>query len=382
MQGYTLCRFITAELPMATTILNDSNYRLKSNNFDLLRLILAGVVCLVHACQLSGFEELVFLERILSSETAVKAFFVISGFLIFMSYERSSSLRTYAEKRIRRIYPAYFTVITLCAVGLFFMSTKNAHEYFSATWLKYLIANLFFLNSLQPSLPGVFEQNHMQAVNGALWTIKIEAMFYVAVPILALFFRRFGRMLVMVLVYLLSIAYVFALNYLEARTGSHIYVELGRQLPGQLSYFMAGACLYYFLPTFEKNIALFLTSSLAILLINKFFPLPLLMPAAIGIVVIFCALFCYLGNFGKYGDFSYGVYILHFPIIQALLASGWFKGNPYAFLACSVILASIGAVAMWHLVESRFLHRTASAHGQQALKQQILASTTPIAPER
>jgi peptidoglycan/LPS O-acetylase OafA/YrhL len=367
---------------MATNILNDSSYRLKSNNFDLLRLTLAGVVCLVHAYQLSGFSELAFLGNFLSAELAVKAFFVISGFLIFMSYERSSNLRKYTKKRIRRIYPAYFTVIILCAVGLFFTSTKSAHEYFSLPWIKYLISNLFFLNSLQPSLPGVFQQNHLQAVNGALWTIKIEAMFYVVVPIMALYFKRFGKIPVIALAYLLSIAYGFTLNHLAEKTGAHLYIELGRQLPGQLAYFMAGAFLYYFLPLFEKNVALFLTSAIAVVFINKAFPLSLLMPAAIAVIVIFCALFCHVGDFGKYGDFSYGVYILHFPIIQALLASGQFNGKPFAFLATAVGLAGIGAVAMWHLVENRFLHRTvASPHGQQPAEQ-TFATTTHVAPDR
>jgi peptidoglycan/LPS O-acetylase OafA/YrhL len=42
---------------------------------------------------------------------AVKSFFVISGFLIFMSFERSESIASYAKKRAQRIYPAYFTVV-------------------------------------------------------------------------------------------------------------------------------------------------------------------------------------------------------------------------------------------------------------------------------
>ncbi len=68
------------------------------NNFDLLRLLFAGVVCVVHAQQLSGMSELTFVTWALSSTVAVKAFFVVSGYLIFMSYDRSSSIWSYAPK--------------------------------------------------------------------------------------------------------------------------------------------------------------------------------------------------------------------------------------------------------------------------------------------
>jgi peptidoglycan/LPS O-acetylase OafA/YrhL len=352
----------------------DKNKRLELNNFDLIRLILAAIVLLVHSYQLSQFPRLEFLEKFLSSEIAVKAFFVISGFLIFMSYERSNSLRSYIKKRATRIYPAYVAIIILCAIGLFLISTKNASDYFTYAWLKYVFSNLIFLNSLQPSLPGVFEHNHLQAINGALWTIKIEVMFYATVPLLVLCMRRFGKARIIALTYLLSISYAYLLNSFGAKTGATFYTELGRQLPGQLSYFIAGTFLYYFLPFFEKNVVTFLSLATTVLLVNGFFALPLLVPIAIGIIVIFFALFFYLGNFGKYGDFSYGVYIMHFPIIQTLLASERFNGKPFLFLATTIVLTGICAISMWHLVENRFLHRkSTSPHLEKSL--QLEAST-------
>ena len=217
-----------------------NNSRLAKNNFDLLRLLFAGTVCLVHAATLSGYQQLGGIAAVLSSEAAVRAFFVVSGFLIFMSFERSSSLAAYAGKRVRRIYPAYFAVVMLCAIGLAAVSSKGIAAYFSFAWVKYVLANLTFLNFVQPTLPGVFESNNMPAVNGALWTLKIEAMFYLSVPFFVFLFRRFARLPILVLVYCLSVAYAGLMATLAERTGSGMYVELGRQLPGQLSYFMSG----------------------------------------------------------------------------------------------------------------------------------------------
>ena len=46
----------------------------------------------------------------------VDLFFVVSGLLIFMSYERSRSVGRYTENRVRRIYPAYFVTVTLAGM--------------------------------------------------------------------------------------------------------------------------------------------------------------------------------------------------------------------------------------------------------------------------
>lgn len=339
-------------------MLQNNNPRLAKNNFDLLRLLFAGTVGLVHSYELSGYPQLERIVSILSSAVAVKAFFVVSGFLIFMSFERSSSLGSYARKRIRRIYPAYFTVVMLCAIFLFTISSKSIGDYFSLPWIKYLVTNLAFLNFLQPTLPGVFDSNKFAAVNGALWTLKIEAMFYLAVPLFVFLMRKFSRLPILIIVYCSSVAYKLLFAAAATRTGIGVYVELGRQLPGQLSYFMAGAALYYLLPLFERCIGNFLLAAALILAANRLFPLPLLEPFALATVVVFFGLFLYVGNFGKYGDFSYGFYILHFPVIQIVLHMGWFRESPWYFLLTVMLITITAAIALWHLVEKRFLLRS------------------------
>lgn len=75
------------------------------NNFNALRLILALYVFLCHFVDLSAIDTpLMFLD----GPDAVRGFFVISGFLIYSSYCRSSSLKSYFIKRGRRIFPSYF----------------------------------------------------------------------------------------------------------------------------------------------------------------------------------------------------------------------------------------------------------------------------------
>jgi len=315
------------------------------------------MVCVVHARELSGFEALSGLTSVLSSAVAVKSFFVVSGYLIFMSFDRSSSVWSYAEKRARRIYPAYFTVVMMCALGLFAVSRVGFDAYFSGAWFKYLLANLVFLNFIKQDLPGVFEDNAWHVVNGALWTLKIEVLFYISVPLLAYLFRRIGALKGLTLVYVLSVVYQLLCSELAAQSGHRIYEELARQLPGQLAYFCSGAFYYYFADRVRPFRVRLLLISLAALWVNVYFPVPWFEPFALGTVVIFVATYRYLGNFGKYGDFSYGFYILHFPIIQLAIQLGWQADSPWLFLTSVMCATGLGAIAMWHWVEKRFLSR-------------------------
>lgn len=330
---------------------------LAQNNFDLLRFLFAVIVFLVHAHTLSGSEDLAWISKLLSAEVAVKSFFVVSGFLIFMSYENSTSLGTYFEKRIRRIYPAYFIVVVGFGFFAVLLTDLSLPEYFlSNQFYKYLLSNLLFLNFLSPNLPGIFEENLYQAVNGALWTLKIEVMFYLVVPLMVLFFKRAGYGIGISMVYLGSFIYSMLLQKLAIVNGEQIYYELQRQLPGQLMYFMGGAFAYYFYSEFRQFSKIIFCSGLTILAIEPWLPLDFLEPLAISTVVIYIALFFrHIGNFAKFGDFSYGIYIIHFPILQSLILIGFFKTTPLTELLLTAILILVMSYALWHLIEKPWL---------------------------
>ncbi len=334
------------------------NNRLKNNNFDLLRLIFAASVCFVHIYELSGYQELKWIKQIFSSQVAINAFFVVSGFLIFMSYEKSSSVYSYFGKRIRRIYPAYATIILICALSLCLISNQALSAYFSEKWLGYVFGNLAFLNFLEPELPGVFETNKFSAVNGALWTLKIEVMFYLSVPVIAILFRKSAPLPIIIILYAGSIIYAEVLTHLAITSNQQIYKTLARQLPGQLSYFMAGAFCFYYLEFFTKNIKFIIPVSFFLYICKDVFPISIMEPFALATIVIFFGLYFYMGNFGKFGDFSYGIYIIHFPLIQVFLHLGWFEDRPFLFLSAVVASTLIGGILMWHLVEKKFLLRS------------------------
>jgi peptidoglycan/LPS O-acetylase OafA/YrhL len=66
----------------------------------------------------------------------------------------------------------------------------------------------------------------------------------------------------------------------------------------------------------------------------------------------------FLNNFGKYGDFTYGVYIFHFPIIQIFKQYDLFeKFNPYISSLMILSLTLLLAYFSWFFIEVKFLDR-------------------------
>jgi len=326
-----------------------------NNNFDFLRLLFSFLVVIGHAIILSGKPE--FRNDFFASmpNYSVFSFFVISGFLVYSSFERLQNIRKYIRNRTKRILPAYLFVVIFFAVMLFFFSNSDLKHYFSKEWLKYLAANLVFLNFLKPSIPYVFTGNPIDAVNGSLWTIKVEVMFYIFVPFLYYFLRNKSlksKNLILVLLYIFSLIYF---NYVEKHFGR----VLAKQLPGCLTYFLSGIFLYLNLDFFRKRWRYFVFPALAVIILEKWiFSVTFLFPFALGIVIIWFAFSKIpLRNFAKYGDFSYGLYLVHFPIIQIFISENIYEKYSFGGLFASFGVVFLFSVLVWHFIEKPFLKR-------------------------
>jgi peptidoglycan/LPS O-acetylase OafA/YrhL len=81
-------------------------------------------------------------------------------------------------------------------------------------------------------------------------------------------------------------------------------------------------------------------------------------PVAMALLIAWFAVgMRYLGNFGRFGDFTFGLYLWHFPLIQTFISLNLFEGNPFVTLAglLSILLAL--AYVSWHWLEKPFLAR-------------------------
>ena len=76
--------------------------------------------------------------------------------------------------------------------------------------------------------------------------------------------------------------------------------------------------------------------------------------------------FRFLNNFGKYGDFTYGIYIYHFPLIQVFVYLGLFDiYPPLLMFIITIILVLFLAILSWNYIELPFLPPSRKKRHQQ-----------------
>jgi len=326
-----------------------------ANRFDFLRLLFAGAVALYHAVFLARLNRHGTGEKFLSisAELAIQGFFIISGALVLGSLIRSEKAGLYWQKRFRRLYPAYAVVILVPAIIALFLSGSFQKV------IAYILPNLGFLNFLEPTLPGNTEnglfQNYAGIVNGALWTLKIEVMFYMALPIIWWVMKRLPKLQLPLIIAMIIGAEVW--RYMFTQQIDHSYsAQLARQLPGQMGYFAAGMYLWMNWdkiksPKFWWLPLGFVLTALSFLAAET----QILRPAGLALIIA-CIAFAKgpTLNAARFGDMSYGVYITHFPIIQGCIAAGLFA-SPFIGVTVSLGLTLLASFALWHLVEKRAL---------------------------
>src|SRR5262249_6902512 len=123
---------------------------------------------------------------------------------VAQSWERDPRALAFWAKRFLRIWPGLLVVTALsaCVLGPC-ITSLSAQEYFSSPG----VAKFFYhlkLSGAHNELPGAFTANPWpKAVNGSLWTIRIEVDWYIVLFLLGVFGVLRRRYLVL----LFSIAY-------------------------------------------------------------------------------------------------------------------------------------------------------------------------------
>lgn len=198
---------------------------------DALRGLAAMAVVLFHFTQ--RFVELFAPAqppslRLAQGHYGVNLFFIVSGFVIFMTLDRTRTPMDFVVSRFSRLFPAYW-----CAIALtFFITLALALPLKTVTPLQAL-ANVFMIH-------GLFKVPH---VDGVYWTLQVELLFYLYM--FALY--RSGR--------LAQVAgFVYAMLALRV-----LYVALARNAGIELSWTLANLLILEYLPWFALGMAIFRT---------------------------------------------------------------------------------------------------------------------------
>ncbi|TGD81324.1 acyltransferase family protein [Hymenobacter wooponensis] len=329
------------------------------NNFDAVRLGLALVVVLCHLAVLTGLPSFQPFLTYLSADFAVKGFFVLSGCLVTRSFLNSRSGLEYAEKRVRRIYPAYLTTILVAwLLGLAATALPLSEFLRTPASFKYLLANATFLNFLQPTLPGVFEHHRVPVMNASLWTIKVELCLYCCVPGLVFLFRRIGPYKTVVLALAIALVWEWLLGQ-AAGISPKMVAELSRQFPGMVHLFALGALFGVEERRLGQYLGWVVLGAVPLFwLLHEHSLRAVVEPICYAAVILFLSTRLPIQlNAGKWGDLSYGTYLLHFPIIQMFIHAGLFQHNGWLGVVVLLVVLLGCAFLMWHGVEKPWLKR-------------------------
>ncbi|WP_439214639.1 acyltransferase family protein [Duffyella gerundensis] len=325
------------------------------NNFDIVRLVLALIVLLVHAAEVTRSTDIAWLAKILDSDFAVKGFFSISGYLICKSYIRSSSLGSYFKKRFARILPAYIFAIFFCMIiGVCLTTLPLMNFILNKTTLKYVVANLSFLNFVQPTLPGVFTDNPNQPMDGSLWTIKAELMLYLLLPAIVPFIKKYPLKTYLA-IFAVSVVWFFYFTSIYSGPKAE---TLAKQFIYLSSYFFFGSLLATNISFFSKLKEISIASLVLYVLMKNTHLSFLIEPIVYSaMVILFCTNMFKEVKISHYGDLSYGLYLYHWPVIQVITHFGLYDSSPYMALLLTIIITLTMALISWHLLEKRFLQR-------------------------
>lgn len=327
-----------------------------ADNILQLRLFAALLVILGHSFVLvkagMGADPVnALFSRTYTHLVGVMMFFVISGFLITLSWERQPDLWRFLRARALRLWPGLAVCVTIWAFLLGPLLTDlPLRTYFGegdrlGNVYAHVAGNLS-LSGMHWFLPGVFSSTPIERyVNGSLWTIPIEAALYLCVGgvgVLRLF--RF-RWVVSILICALMTWLVLWPMYTGVRRLSGIG-WLGLNLAGFFSAGSVACLLRRYIPVSSFLMLLVAAVCLAGQRTTHAMPFTMLF------VTYFVFWFAYVPRLPVIParlDVSYGVYLWGFPTQQVLVLAGISNGW-ILFMAAVPIVLVIGA-ASWLLVE-------------------------------
>lgn len=199
---------------------------IKTNRFkelDALRGIAALMVVLFHFTMGKPQANLGFRY----GTTGVDLFFIISGFVIFMSISKVKSSSEFIINRISRLYPTYWFCVTL-AFCIRVIASLIGYKPNSFTFIQYLGNMTMFQYYLK-----------MPNLDGPYWTMVIEMIFYIGILFLFHFkFLSYLKNIGLFLILIITISTALFHNFYVEKL--LIYIPLFQFLP----LFFAGTIFY------------------------------------------------------------------------------------------------------------------------------------------
>ena len=333
---------------------------LKENNLDWLRLLFAFQVLLIH-----GLEDLMSASSspfasLLHHFPGVPAFFFVSGFLIYASFDKNPRINGYAKNRFFRLWPG-LVFVTLGGLSVVLYAHAKL-GYLDINLDTYFIWFLSQISVGQAWNPGDFSNVGLGVINGALWTITVEIIFYISVPIIYWLEKKFDGVVIS----------LFFLSFFFYCFGDKIFQDItfaGKKLFDYFSLtpvvwgwmFLLGTLAYKHMAKIEQYFKyLYLAFPIILFLIYLDIDSSLLFASSGNRLGIFY--FCAYGAliliasfrtpFIKLNhDISYGLYVWHMVVINLLIVL------EIRNIFLMILVTFLISVLSWILIERPMLKR-------------------------
>jgi peptidoglycan/LPS O-acetylase OafA/YrhL len=336
----------------------------RDNNFNLIRFLAASAVLLDHSFALVAHDQtasaLIDVERLEIGRLAVDVFFILSGFLVTRSVMTQPTLIDYAVARFLRLFPA----LLVACIGIAFVlgpivTSASLGDYFTdpRPWLFVPLTTSLITHSM--TLPGVFEHvPESGVIDPPLWTLRYETMCYVLLALFALVGALATRFRATLTLAVVLGAYAF-ITFATSWRGDSSAIDSAARFV--LDFFLGGA-FYVFADKIRVDLRVALVLGLAAAATFGTAAYEAVFRVALTYGLLWFALVPAgaIRRFNLIGDYSYGIYILCFPIQQTFvmlnpqITPGW-------LFMCSFPAVLALAILSWHFIEHPALRRKAWA---------------------
>lgn len=319
-----------------------------ANHLTAVRWFLAGLVAVGHAYLLTTAYEPIRIHQWTGGYMAVNGFFVLSGMLIAKSLDLRRDLKLYAASRALRIYPALI-VLLLAFIFVFatvFSKPGGAGAITSGeNWL--YVLRVLVLGDPEGAPGGIFAGNIEQDFNGPLWTIRFEIAAYILAAIgfaVGLLKNRLMTLLAFIAVQAAYLGLPLIIDFSAMPSGLLALLRLS-------SAFLMGMCLWQFPEARRPHWLIVIVAIIAFLILGGGFGGELLGNLALtGLILRLGLSDAAHAPLIKLPDYSYGIYIWHYPVMQGVMFFNPDFGPAMLALYSVPIFLALSA-ASWHLIE-------------------------------
>ncbi|MGB3554785.1 MAG: acyltransferase [Jannaschia sp.] len=324
----------------------------RDNNLNLIRMLAATAVLVSHSVPISQgpgtVDPLKALIGYSLGTLSVMVFFVISGFLITASFQRSSSHTSFLLARGLRLFPGLAVNLIFVALILApILTTLSVSEYLGRPEpYTFMLRNLA-LFPLVYELPGVLEEQPYPTIVGSIWTLRHEVMCYAGVFVAGLIGAWQTRNRAGLTLGLYALVWV-GLALIDPPLPPIISGFVGLSLP-----FAIGIAFYIWRDRLPLSILGVIGTAILAWAVAGSWIYHAALSLAVGYGTFWLS---YIpgGAIRAYnwlGDYSYGIYVYAFPLQGAAV---WAFGSqsPLENILYSLPPTVLLSVLSWHLIEA------------------------------